>query len=148
MTNKLKDILYNPSSISSIVQKAAQNPNYHPVQTHERDKTLVGLVQSLSRCPDSEAILSHFSQMETLVSQGVSYPILSLAIKKLNITLPVFFHQYHSQNQIYQACLNFLATLKEKLDESADQGLVEQRSWVDLETSLYWLSEWEMGLSG
>lgn len=147
MTNKIKDLLYNPSSISSVVQQTQAVNLHRPYQTHSRDEALVVLVKTLAQAQNSQTVISHFTQMEELVRAGVSYPILNLAVKKLNVTLPIFFHQYPSQNQIYQACLNFLATLKEKLDESAEQGLVEQRAWVDLETSLYWLTEWEQGLS-
>lgn len=151
MNKNLKDILYNSGSINSCAVDCEVQEGFglEAVAIHLTDKDyhLLGLLEDLIQENRVEGLEEKLLLFCKSLSDGMSVGLGSMILMEFNRILMRLTKLYPQSKHLYYECLQVIVEFKNQIDEQMHgHGMMNQKDWIELETSLYYLANWEDGL--
>lgn len=138
MKKNILDILYNPSSISSVSSDAIE---ICQDQEAAGDYPVLEALESLVLAKSESEILKHLESLKGALSGGLSKGIQSILLKQFHLFLCCVTREHLDSVHIFQKSCALLEEMKRLLSDR--ECLVPGSLWVDLEKSVYVLSLWQ-----
>ena len=151
MSQKLVELLYNPSSLNSITDQSlelATNPanlnsgnGTTKISNQDIQKQFDHLIQAGLTEKETLGFLFH---LKSVLLEELNPSNRVATLEELNLILATFSSRFNSSIDIFQACVQTVTFIKENVDQLPNpSGSESRKEWVQLERAIYYLAQWE-----
>lgn len=138
MKKNILDILYNPSSISSI---SSDRNQICQDQGAANDYHILEALENLHLAKSESDILKHLENLKQALSWGLSKGIRSILLKQFHLFLCRATQEHVDSVEMFQKCCGLLEEIKRILGDR--ECVIHESLWIELEKSVYVLSLWQ-----
>lgn len=147
MSQTLIQLLYNPSSLSSISPAGAKETCPEDLDTFVNkgsgEKIFDFMTDAVTQNNPKNAALQLIS-MKKILLDPMGFGVRYFLLKRLNPFLEVLSNLYQGHMEIFQASIQIVTLIKNQIERYPQQLHQDsQVEWIELEKSVYTLSRWE-----
>ncbi|HLD44242.1 MAG TPA: hypothetical protein VJC18_02305 [bacterium] len=158
MSKHIINMLYNPGSISTAgTGQGTDDQETRVLLTGNNLSTCTSLghrdyhqleeLEALVQADDEMGILSRLRSLKEQLRDGMATELRPVLLKEFNQYMSHALQHHPKSQRIFQNSLEVILTIKKDIDDSPQtNGYISQLEWVELERSVYCLSEWEDGM--
>lgn len=138
MKKNILDILYNPSSISSV---SSDTIELRQDQEAAGEHHILEALESLVLAKSESDVCKHLENLKMVLSWGVSQGIQPVLLKQFHLFLCRVTCEHADSVVLFQKSCVLLEGIKQILGDK--ESLIHESLWVELEKSVYVLSLWQ-----
>lgn len=143
MKKQITDILYNPGS----VQTCHQDRQVSYIGLEDRDTEVLKVFETLVVASHEVSVEQGLEQLQQEMLAGVSSGMRLIILREFNSFLERVGEIYKQSASLFETSLQTILMFKALIDSQDTQhSSMAQEEWIELERSLYLLSQWEDGL--
>lgn len=138
MKKNILDILYNPSSLSSVSSNVGSSCQD---QGSANDYHVLEALENLHLAKSESGILKYLECLKQALSWELSRGVCSILLKQFHLFLCRVTREHVNSVELFQKSCVLIEGIKQILGD--EECLIHESLWVELEKSVYVLSLWQ-----